>query len=78
MNQGWQCPGCGRCYAPWWNRCIECQPKPVASIGTNVRIFPPGKCPEKDLHPPHEFQYSATPFWCDGRGRAAFEGSPGR
>jgi len=24
--QGWLCPGCQRCYAPWAYRCTECGP----------------------------------------------------
>ena len=24
MNEGWQCPGCGACYAPWVPKCESC------------------------------------------------------
>lgn len=23
MNKGWECPKCGRCYAPWVRECFE-------------------------------------------------------
>ena len=26
MNSGWQCPRCGRCYAPWMAECPACNP----------------------------------------------------
>lgn len=25
-NNGWRCPGCGRCYAPYWVTCTACGP----------------------------------------------------
>lgn len=24
MNKGWECPKCGRVYAPFWAECIKC------------------------------------------------------
>ncbi len=24
MNEGWKCPGCGTCYAPWVPKCDTC------------------------------------------------------
>lgn len=24
MNEGWRCPGCGRCYAPFVSKCEQC------------------------------------------------------
>ena len=24
MNQGWSCPGCGRCYSPMTPQCFTC------------------------------------------------------
>ena len=24
MNEGWKCPGCGSCYAPWVPKCSTC------------------------------------------------------
>jgi len=36
-SPGWQCPGCGRCYAPWKNQCEACGPTVTSSTGANVR-----------------------------------------
>jgi hypothetical protein len=30
MNDGWKCPGCGACYAPWVPSCLGCCGKAVA------------------------------------------------
>lgn len=24
MNEGWYCPKCGHCYAPWVHECVQC------------------------------------------------------
>lgn len=33
-NRGWQCPGCGRCYAPWVTICASC-PRTFPAIATS-------------------------------------------
>lgn len=74
MNSGWQCPNCGRCYAPWMARCTECKPKPISSTGTSAATTPSldrGRCHQQDHHDAHEFRRWGTPFWCDGRGDIA-------
>ena len=32
-KRGWQCPGCGRCYAPWVTMCASC-PRTFPAIAT--------------------------------------------
>jgi hypothetical protein len=36
---GWQCPGCGACYAPFVAACHRCQPRTVG--GANTTPWPP-------------------------------------
>ncbi len=26
---GWRCPGCGACFAPWMAACMHCTPRPA-------------------------------------------------
>ena len=33
-ERGWQCPGCGRCYAPWVTMCASC-PRTFPAIATS-------------------------------------------
>lgn len=32
MNEGWKCPGCGSCYAPWKAKCDVCVPSQAYTI----------------------------------------------
>ncbi len=36
--QGWQCPGCGSCYAPFISKCTICGPKTTTTsqIGSDI------------------------------------------
>lgn len=34
MNDGWKCPGCGRCYAPWMPECTKCGPPKAETPGS--------------------------------------------
>lgn len=39
-NTGWQCPGCGRCYAPTVEQCPHCGPKATdeaTDVGAEIR-----------------------------------------
>lgn len=50
-NPGWQCPGCGRCYAPWRGECGYCPP--VKSVDANTTDDEPvGPPPIGSLSPP--------------------------
>lgn len=31
---GWKCPGCGACFAPWMAKCDRCPPQTVTTPGT--------------------------------------------
>ena len=30
LSNGWECPGCHCCYAPWVSKCTSCGPTKVA------------------------------------------------
>jgi len=34
MTTGWQCPGCGACYAPTLMQCQYCKPRPAVDLQT--------------------------------------------
>jgi hypothetical protein len=36
---GWQCPGCGRCYAPFVSQCESCNPDNVRTA-SHVTLRP--------------------------------------
>jgi hypothetical protein len=40
MNTGWQCPKCGRVYAPFVDECIACNAPPVTTTGTYLDVCP--------------------------------------
>ncbi len=43
MNEGWRCPGCGRCYAPTMTECRYCGPdKATVTISTPFLTEPGG------------------------------------
>jgi hypothetical protein len=35
-NSGWECPGCGRCYAPFVAECWTCNNRMVQSSSTYI------------------------------------------
>ena len=39
MTQGWECPRCGGCYAPFVQGCPRCQPRSTVAAGS-VAAFP--------------------------------------
>lgn len=41
-STGWQCPGCGKCYAPWVAACGWCPP---ARPAINTNPIPPYPAP---------------------------------
>lgn len=57
MADGWCCPKCGRCYAPWVAECLPCNGGPVVT-STSIRMSPvctcgqtSGPCPvHPDIH----------------------------
>jgi hypothetical protein len=42
MSEGWRCPGCGKCYAPWAGECTTCG-KPGFASSDNL-AFDFGTC----------------------------------
>ena len=46
-QRGWQCPGCGRVYAPWVTMCASC-PGTTGGIVTNVFVQTPWERIEED------------------------------
>ncbi len=40
MTEGWKCPGCGSCYAPFVQKCSECGPVVVENVELDLM---PGK-----------------------------------
>lgn len=40
MNQGWQCPKCGFCYAPFQPECLNCNREQI-SINTATNALTP-------------------------------------
>ena len=48
-KRGWQCPGCGRVYAPWVTMCASC-PGTTGGIVTNVFVQTPWERIEEDGH----------------------------
>ena len=48
---GWECPKCGRCYAPWLAQCASCVPQNTFTSG-NISID------TEDWPPPHNFEAS--------------------
>ena len=56
MADGWCCPKCGKCYAPWVAECSACNAQPVTATRITVRCTCgdglTSGCP---LHPPFEF-----------------------
>ena len=41
MNEGWKCPGCGSCYAPWKAKCEICGPvQDYNTVGSHIVTIP--------------------------------------
>ena len=38
MTDGWKCPGCGKCYAPWVYSCESCGKNMVVTTPTTTYI----------------------------------------
>lgn len=38
---GWECPKCGRCYAPWVNSCDHCNGEVWGGITATISTPPP-------------------------------------
>ena len=49
MREGWRCPGCGTCYAPWMPKCEKC-PREVKA----QPLYPAIEIPQCD----HDYDYS--------------------
>jgi hypothetical protein len=46
MSEGWRCPGCGKCYAPWVGECTTCgQPLTTETSGSITIITERCQCP---------------------------------
>lgn len=42
-NQGWECPKCGRVYAPWMDQCTTCNNKNTHSWSQTITTRDPYK-----------------------------------
>jgi hypothetical protein len=53
VSDGWKCPGCGACFAPWVDECSHCAPWPVQLSGTVTITWPDNMtfCPHLRLEP---------------------------
>lgn len=66
MNEGWKCPECGRCYAPWVKMCRADDCGAVQQRPGRVTIDPPSISPDVTAPTPRDQPDTVTvsPPWC--------------
>ncbi len=72
---GWECPKCGRCYAPHVSQCVVCPLQATVSIGTSTVVC---TCGQTGQCPVHRHPWSTTFCASDVRSLDVDAGGSGR
>ena len=63
MREGWKCPGCGRCWAPFVASCAECE-KVAAKPIEYISVYPSTRPGEGVVVNPNiSLSSGQTPDW---------------